>query len=291
MRRGVYTREMAEPSIESIDASVLGSVDRVAQSLSNLGEGATLGIVLGSGLSRLVDGLTDARGLPFSRVDGMPVTSAPGHEGVFVRGRLAFREVLVMQGRVHPYEGHAPDATVRGVRAMRRLGVETFVLTNAAGGIRDDLEPGDLLSIEDHLNLTGLDPGVGLGDGPLGARFANLVDAWDPDLRARLLEASRRAGVALATGIYASRLGPSYETPAEVRMLKALGADAVGMSTVLEAIALRRMGARLVGISCITNRAAGRKGAVLDHEDVQKRAREASSRLLAIVRGFAEVMG
>lgn len=269
-------------------SSMLDEVERTSRSLARLAEGATLGLVLGSGLARFVDALDETRGLPFGRVEGMPVAGVPGHTGAFVRGRLGGREVLVMQGRVHAYEGHPADAVVRGVRAMRLLGIDEFVLTNASGGIREDLEPGDLLAIEDHLNLTGLDPGVGLGDGPLGSRFPDLVDAYSAEARSRLVEAATRAGVRLTNGVYAGRLGPSYETPAEVRMLRTMGADVVGMSTVLETIALRRMKATVVGISCVTNRAAGRPGAVLDHEDVQRRGREAAEHLLTLVRAYAE---
>lgn len=270
------------------ESAVIRDVEGTARALAGLAQGATLGIVLGSGLSRFVDTIDEPRGLPFARVPNMPIARVHGHEGAFVRGRLGATEVLIMQGRVHLYEGHPVDATVRGVRAMRLLGVETFVLTNAAGGIRDDLEPGDLLAIEDHLNLTGIDPGVGLGDSVLGPRFPDLTGIWDPGLRRKLLEVAAAAELRITAGVYAGRLGPSYETPAEVRMLRTFGADAVGMSTVLEAIALRRMGAKLVGISCITNRAAGREGAVLDHADVQDRAAEAGDRLHRLLRAFAE---
>lgn len=270
------------------ERTIVAAVESTARSLEAFAEGAELGLVLGSGLSALVDAMDERRSLDFSEVAGIPSASVPGHGGSFVRGRLGGTEVLVMQGRVHAYEGHSAEVCVRALRAIAMLGVHEFILTNAAGGIREDLEPGSLLAIEDHLNLTGLDPGVGLGDGKLGPRFPNLVNTYSEDERARLLSVAKRVGVPLTSGVYAGRLGPSYETPAEIRMLAAIGADVVGMSTVLEAIALRRMGATLVGISCVTNRAAGRPGAVLDHADVQRRGREASAQLLTLLQAYME---
>lgn len=259
----------------------LRKVDEVAAGLASLVDGSPeLGIVLGSGLGDVVDAIDDPLTLDFADVPSMRATSVAGHPGRFVAGTLGGTRVLCMVGRVHAYEGHTVHEVVRGVRAMRRMGASTFVLTNAAGGIREDLEPGVVMAITDHLNQTGLDPGVGLADGALGPRFPNLVGTWSSPRIEALASVARERSIAFAEGVYASRIGPSYETPAEVRMLRAMGADAVGMSTVLEAIALRRMGAELVGLSCITNRAAGREGAVLDHADVQA----CSARMVDAVR-------
>lgn len=270
----------------------LASVNAVAARLRQAcAEPPTLCVVLGSGLGDVAKAIAIDATVDFADVPGMPRPRAPGHAGKFVFGTLEGARILCLVGRVHAYEGHSANEVVRGVRAVRKLGAEVFVLTNAAGGIRDDLEPGSLMAITDHLNLMGLDPGVGLGDGELGPRFPNLVDAWDPRLVSALQAAAKDAGIALTKGTYAAKLGPSYETPAEVRMVATCGGDAVGMSTVLEAIALVRMGARVSGISCITNRAAGRPGAVLDHHDVQANAARAAGGVQALVarlaRGFA----
>lgn len=250
-----------------------------------------LAIVLGSGLGDAVSGLVHHASVSFADVPGIPRATVPGHTGRFVFGELAGARVVVMQGRVHAYEGHDVHTVVLGVRALRRLGVESFLLTNAAGGIREDLEPGMLVRITDHLNLTSLDPGTGLEDGMLGPRFTNLVDAWSPSLGAKLDAVARARGIELAHGIYAGRLGPSYETPAEIRMLRTMGADTVGMSTVLESLALVQMGASVAGLSCVTNRAAGRPGAKLDHEDVQARAAAMARDVGRLVEGLAKELG
>lgn len=250
-----------------------------------------LAIVLGSGLGEAIAELRPRASLAFADVPGFPATTVPGHSGRFVFGDLGGTPVVVMQGRVHAYEGHDAHTVVLGVRALRKLGVASFLLTNAAGGIREDLEPGMLLRITDHLNLTGLDPGQGLADGELGPRFTNLVDAWQPSLGEKLDAVARDLGIPLTQGIYAGRLGPSYETPAEIRMLRTLGADAIGMSTVLENLALVQMGAAVAGLSCITNRAAGRPGAKLDHADVQANAAAMARDVGRLVLGLAKELG
>ncbi len=262
-------------------------VDAAAASLRpHLARRPVLAVVLGSGLGDAIASLELRAELPFDAVAGMPRASVAGHRGRFVFGAIGGAEVVVMQGRVHAYEGHGADRVVLGVRALRRLGVERFLLTNASGGIREDLEPGMLMRITDHLNLTGLDPGVGATDGSFGPAFTDLVGAWSAELGATLEASAARAGVALSRGVYAGRLGPSYETPAEIRMMRTLGADAIGMSTVLENLALVQMGAQVAGISCITNRAAGRPGATLDHHDVQARAAGMSRDLGRVVESL-----
>lgn len=244
--------------------------------------GPAIGVVLGSGLGAFADALDARIAVPFAEIPGMPAASVLGHAGVLVAGRTpdAGVPVLALQGRVHLYEGHAPQAVVHGVRLLARLGARTVILTNAAGAVRTDLRAGDLMWIEDHLNLTGHNPLASVDPGP-GARFVDMGAAYDPGLAALGLAVARARGVSLARGVYAGVLGPSYETHAEVRMLRALGADAVGMSTVLEAIAARQLGMRVAGISCITN--APSATAAIDHGEVARVARAAGPALVAFL--------
>jgi purine-nucleoside phosphorylase len=244
-----------------------------------------IAVVLGSGLGAFADSVEPAQRIPFRDVEHMAAAGVAGHSGCFVFGRLAGVPICAMQGRVHLYEGHAPERVVFGVRLMIALGARTLIATNAAGGIRDDLQAGDLMLIEDHLNLTGVNALTGPNDDALGPRFVQLNDAYDPTLRAVAQRVARAQGLRLAAGVYAGLLGPTYETPAEVRMLKTLGADAVGMSTVLETIAARHMGARCLGISCITNCAAQAGQAPPDHAEVQRAAHAAEGRFAALLSG------
>lgn len=241
--------------------------------------------MLGSGLGAFAERLLEPRCIPYERIDGMVASSVPGHAGQLVLGRHGALPVAVLQGRVHLYEGHPPEQVVLGARLLVELGAKIVILTNAAGGIHPELAPGSLMLIEDHLNLTGQNCLVGPNDDRLGPRFPALCGVYDGELRALAHEVAAHAGLQLHAGVYAGLLGPSYETPAEIRMLRTLGADAVGMSTVLEAIALRHMGARCLAISCITNRAAGLAGSVLDHDDVQRIALAASQRFGELLDG------
>jgi purine-nucleoside phosphorylase len=253
-----------------------------------------VGVVLGSGLGAFADRLQRATVVPFPEIPGFPISRVPGHAGRLVVGELptahGTAQVAALQGRVHLYEGWSPDEVVFGVRVLGRLGVRTLLLTNAAGGIRPGLAPGDLVRITDHLNLTGQSPLVGDNDEQLGPRFPDMSGAWDPGLGELLDAAAAASEVALAQGVYAGLLGPSYETPAEVRMLRVLGADLVGMSTVLEAIAARHLGVRLAGLSVVTNLAAGLGGDRLSHAEVQatgERVKEGLGRLVADFLGRA----
>ncbi|HSC89644.1 MAG TPA: purine-nucleoside phosphorylase [Polyangiaceae bacterium] len=242
-----------------------------------------LGLVLGSGLGHFAARLEDPVRVPYADIPHMPLPAVSGHGGELCVGRLGKTTVACLSGRAHAYEGHAPEKVVFGVRLLARLGVDAVLLTNAAGGIGDDLAPGRLLVIDDHLNLTGLNPLVGANVDEWGPRFPDMTQAYDAELRARLGELGRQLGLDLAHGTYAGLLGPSYETPAEIRMLETLGARAVGMSTVLETIALRHLGVRVAGVSCITNLAAGKSHAPLDHDEVKlvaDRVRDDFSRLL-----------
>lgn len=230
-------------------------------------------VVLGSGLGAFGDTVAErGRKIPYAEL-GFPSSAVVGHAGALCLGTIETDGVSVpvacMQGRVHAYEGHEPDRVVFAVRALARWGCRTFVLTNAAGGVNAALEPGDLMLLRDHLNLTGRNPLVGPNDDRLGPRFPDLSVAYDRELREKALAAARACGIVLREGVYAALSGPSYETPAEIRMLRVLGADAVGMSTVPEVIALRHMGARCVALSCITNKGAGLSEGLLSHAEVQ----------------------
>jgi purine-nucleoside phosphorylase len=245
-----------------------------------------VGIVLGSGLGGLADDLEDAIAIPFDELPGWPAATAPGHVGRLLLGRLSGTAVVMLQGRFHLYEGNDPGLVVQPVLLFGRLGARVVVLTNAAGGVDPDYGPGTLMVISDHLNLTGRTPLFGPNADELGPRFPDLTEAWSPRLRAGLHAAGVAEGVPLVEGVYAGLLGPQYETPAEVRMLRTLGADAVGMSTVLECIAARWAGLEVCGVSLVTNAGAGYSGQPLTHEEVLAAGAEAGPRLARVIRRF-----
>lgn len=228
----------------------------------------------------LADELADPQAIDFTEV-GLPGPTVPGHAGRFIAGTLAGVPVLVQQGRVHLYEGRPVDDVVAAVQAAAAAGAEVFLVTNAAGGLRADLEPGDLMLITDHLNLTGRNPLMGMPE----PHFLDMKDAYDPALRARAHEAAGQVGERLVEGVYGGLVGPTYETPAEVAMLRSWGADAVGMSTVLEVIAARDLGLRVCGFSLVTN--VHRPGGTpTDHEEVLAAGRTAGPRLATVVRAL-----
>ncbi len=245
-------------------------------------------LVLGSGLGTFADTLTDKLCIPYTQITDMPRAAVVGHAGNLVLGRCGQRRVVAMQGRVHLYEGHTPEEVVFGVRLMLQLGARTLIITNAAGGIRDDLAAGTLMTIEDQLNLSGHNCLLGPNDETLGPRFPDMSEIYDRGLRALTHELAARLGQPCKQGVYAGMLGPNYETPAEIRMLRTLGADAVGMSTVLETIAARHMGARCLGISCITNQAAGLSTRPLSHDEVQDTARAAEAHFKRLLNAVIE---
>jgi purine-nucleoside phosphorylase len=245
-----------------------------------------LGIVLGSGLGGLADDLTEPVAVPFSELPGWPAATAPGHVGRLILGRLEGQPVVLLQGRLHLYEGNDPGLVVQPVLLMGRLGAGTVLLTNASGGVNPAFAAGTLMVIADHLNLTGRTPLLGPNADELGPRFPDLTEVYVRALRERLRAAGRAEGVELAEGVYAGLLGPAYETPAEVRMLRTLGADAVGMSTVLEAIAARWAGLSVCGVSLVTNPGAGYTGDALTHEEVLATGVEAGPRLARVIRRF-----
>ncbi|CAN5455041.1 purine-nucleoside phosphorylase [soil metagenome] len=247
-----------------------------------------LGMVLGSGLGGLADEIVDAVVIPFSELPGWPEPSAPGHHGRLLLGHLRGLPVACLQGRLHMYEGLDVGLVVEPVLLMGCLGAGTVLLTNASGGVDPAFGPGTLMVIAAPLTLPGSNPLVGPNDDAKGPRFLDLTEAWDAQLRQRLHAAASAEGVELAEGVYAGLMGPTYETPVEVRMLRALGADAVGMSTVMEAIAARWAGMRVCGISLVTNAGAGLSPTPLSHEEVLAAALEAGPRLARVIGRFAQ---
>jgi purine-nucleoside phosphorylase len=250
----------------------------------------TAGVVLGSGLSGLADRLERATVIPYEEIPGFPVSKVPGHRARLVVGELPAEgrrvPIVAMQGRAHGYEGWSADDVAFGARVLCGLGVELLLVTNAAGGVNPSLAPGDLVRIVDHVNLSGLNPLVGDNDDRLGPRFPDMTEAYDARLGALLDGVAAERAVPLRTGVYACMLGPSYETPAEVRMLRALGADVVGMSTVPEVIAARHMGVPVAGVSVVTNLAAGLSRRTLSHDEVAAAAGRVEARLTALVTAF-----
>jgi purine-nucleoside phosphorylase len=245
-----------------------------------------VGIVLGSGLGGLADDLADAVAIPFADLPGWPAATAPGHAGRLLLGRLGGRPVVMLQGRFHLYEGNDPGLVIQPVLLFHALGARVVVLTNAAGGLDPTFGPGTLMVMTDHINLTGRSPLMGPNADELGPRFQDLTDAWSPRLRRRLHAAAVSEDVAFREGVYIGLTGPTYETPAEVRMLAGLGGDAVGMSTVLECIAARWVGLEVCGVSLVTNAGAGYTGKPLTHEEVLESGAEAGPRLARVIRRF-----
>jgi len=249
-----------------------------------------VGVVLGSGLSGFAAHLEKPTEIPYGEIPGFPVAKVAGHPGRMVVGELPAPEgpvlVAAMLGRVHAYEGWPAEDVAFGARVLCALGVRALVVTNAAGGVNPSFGRGDLVRITDHLNLAGQNPLVGENDEKIGPRFPDLSEAYDARLGALLVEAAAEVGVPLGRGVYACVLGPSYETPAEVRMLRALGADLVGMSTVPEVIAARHMGVPVCGISVVTNPAAGLSDRPLSHREVSEAAERVRERLGALLALF-----
>jgi purine-nucleoside phosphorylase len=242
-----------------------------------------LGLVLGSGLGAFAETLEGATRIPFTEIPHFPAASAAGHQGQLVLGRQDGIPIAVLAGRVHHYEGYSFGEVVFPVRVLGRLGVRILVLTNAAGSINLSYLPGELMIIDDHINLMGGNPLVGPNDDDLGPRFPDMTEAYDPELRHIAESACLKVGVPVRHGVYVGFSGPSYETPAEIRLARTLGADAVGMSTVPEVIAARHLGMRVLGLSCLTNMAAGVSRQRLDHRDVLAMGERVRQRLLEVL--------
>jgi len=255
---------------------------------SRTSETPRVAVVLGSGLGGFADDFEDAVGIPYEDIPGFSRSTAQGHAGKLVVGKIDQVPLLAMQGRVHFYEGYSLEQVTFPIRTFKLLGIKTLILTNAAGGINVQLSQGALMVLSDHLNLMGDNPLRGPNDDRFGPRFPDLTSAYSPELQEIVIEEARALSVEVRRGIYAALAGPSYETPAEIHLLRNLGADAVGMSTVPEVIVARQMGIEVLGISCITNMAAGISDEPISHEDVMAtgdRVKETLTQLLRKVVG------
>jgi len=239
--------------------------------------GAHAAIVLGSGLNSFVETLEIDAAIPYHNIEGLPPSKVPGHLGQFALARIGGHPLLIAQGRVHLYEGWKASEITAGIRLMHRIGIQKLILTNAAGALNPAFAPGSWMMLSDHLNLSGATPLLG------GANFIDLTEAYDANIREIFRTAARTLGTPLHEGVYASLPGPQYETPAEVRMLRTLGADAVGMSTVLETIQARALGLEVCALSCLTNWAAGITGELLSHEEVSDTGRTAAGTLTRLL--------
>jgi len=246
-------------------------------------------IVLGSGLGALADRLVNPRRVPYAEVPGFHAPKVEGHKGELLCGTLAGREVLLLAGRFHMYEGHSAQASSFPVRVVHALGANTLFVSNAAGGINRAFKPGTLMVIRDHINLQFRNPLIGPQE-PGDIRFPDMSEAYAKPLRAKLHEAAKAGGLTLAEGVYAGLLGPTYETPSEVKMLGIVGADAVGMSTVAETIVARTIGMQVAGVSCITNPAAGISETPLDHKEVMEVGRQATAAFCGLVERWVAAL-
>jgi purine-nucleoside phosphorylase len=268
------------------EGSGKGTTERAAASIAQRLDGLEprVAIVLGSGLGSLADQIQDARRIPYADIPDFPAVGVAGHAGELVAGTVTGVPVVMQNGRFHMYEGHAPNVVALPVRVFHQLGVRTVILTNAAGGLRPGFRPGMLMLIADHVNLTWRNPLTGPVE-PGEERFPDMSDPYDRELRALAREVARETKVPLEEGVYAGLLGPSYETPAEIRMLQRLGADAVGMSTVLEVVVARARATSSLGFSMITNIAAGLSSMKVSHEEVLARAQQVAGQLATVITG------
>jgi purine-nucleoside phosphorylase len=261
-------------------------VERAAEMVrAKLGGAIDTALILGSGLGGLADRVENAISIPYRAIPGFPPSSVPGHAGRFVAGTLGARRVIVAAGRYHLYEGHSVETVALPTRVMHACGVRTLFVSNAAGGINRTLRAGDLMIIEDHINLMWRTPLAGDAR-PGETRFPDMSAPYDAALTSALLEAALECGIPIKSGVYAALAGPAYETPAEIRMLEKLGADAVGMSTVPEVLTARALGMRVAGVSCITNVAAGMSNSPLSHAEVLETAARVAASFERLVTAF-----
>lgn len=266
-----------------------GNVEQATQLLSRrIGGVPDVAIVLGSGLGDFADGLTEAVTTPYGEIPNWPASAVIGHAGKLVVGTLAGKKVAALSGRAHFYEGHDLRSVTFATRVLGLLGVRRLILTNAAGGINVAFTPGTLMVIDDHINLLGSNPLVGPNEDRFGVRFPDMTEVYSKRLRGVADDAAKAKGVAVAHGVYVAVHGPSYETPAEIRFLRTIGADAVGMSTVPEALVARQMGVEVLGISCITNPAAGVLPQPLHHDEVMEVARRVRGEFSSLLEGIIE---
>jgi xanthosine phosphorylase len=250
-----------------------------------------LGIILGSGLGAVAEALEDAVSIPYTELPDFPAPSVHGHAGTLALGMLSGVRVACLSGRKHVYEGGDPGAMRGPVRALKAAGAEALFVTNAAGSLNAEVGPGSLMAISDHINMLGVNPLTGPNDDAVGERFPSMRDAYDPELRRLLHEAASALAIPLAEGVYLATAGPSFETPAEIRAFRTLGADAVGMSTVPEVILARHAGLKVVAVSAITNLAEGMGGEPLSHEQTLRYANAASGDLTKLIIEFCRVFG
>ncbi|XID93660.1 purine-nucleoside phosphorylase [Paenibacillaceae bacterium WGS1546] len=247
-----------------------------------------VGLILGSGLGDLAEDIRDAVRIPYGSIPHFPESTVEGHAGQLVIGRLGQRTVIAMQGRFHYYEGYSMQEVTFPVRVMKALGANLLIVTNACGGMNPAFEPGDLMLIKDHLNMTGANPLVGENEAALGPRFPDMSRAYTPELLELVRETARSLGISVREGVYAGIAGPSYMTPAELKMLRLLGGDAVGMSTVPEAIVASHMAMKVVGISCVTDMAIGEHLEPLTHEQVIEVANRTKPRFMTLVKEIVD---
>jgi len=276
---------MPNPTSTESDADEFSRAEHAAQFI--LGRTALrphIALVLGSGLGGFADELENAVRIPYAEIPSFPRSTAVGHAGTLVIGNVSGIAVVAMQGRVHLYEGYSAQRVAFPIRVFSRMGVRAVVLTNAAGGINPSYGQGALVVIRDHINLQGQNPLTGSNDERFGPRFPDMTDAYNPQFRSFALDEADRLGGDIHEGIYAAMLGPSYETPAEIRFLRTIGADLVGMSTVPEVIVARHMGLEVLAISCVTNMAAGLSGEKINHEEVLETGERVRSKFLALLR-------
>jgi purine-nucleoside phosphorylase len=264
--------------------------DRVSEAATwirrHVGDGPAIGVVLGSGLGAFTDSLHQSVTLPYESIPHWPPVRVAGHAGKLVAGMSSGRRVIALSGRAHGYEGHAPELMAFGVRVLWRMGVRTLILTNAAGGVNPRFRSGALMVIDDHLNFSGSNPLTGPNDERFGKRFADMTEVYSSRLRAIADAAAAAIDLTVEHGVYVAVSGPSYETPAEIRAFRGLGADAVGMSTVHEAIAARHLGMEVLGVSCISNMAAGMLAQPITEEEVLDTASRVRAEFIALVEGI-----
>ena len=257
---------------------------------SRLGDPPETTIVLGSGLGAFTESMSCAGKLDYSVIPNWPVSTAPGHAGYLLKGSMANKSILVMQGRVHYYEGYSPEQVVFPTRALAEWGTKNLILTNASGGINYSLSPGDLVLLHDHINLMGFNPLRGRNNDHWGERFPDMTYAYDEKLMKFIEKAASLEGILLKRGVYIAFAGPSYETPSEIRMARILGADVVGMSTVPEVIVANHMGLHVAAISCVANHAAGMKSDRLSEEEVLSEMVRSSTRLVSLLKRALEMI-
>ncbi len=250
-----------------------------------------IAVVLGTGLGGVEAEARAATEIPYEEIPAWPCSTAEGHAGRLVVGKLDGIDIAIACGRVHLYEGYSPRKVVFGIRVLGRWGVRSLVLTNAAGAVNPALQPGQLALISDHINLQGANPLTGPNDGTLGERFPDMTEAYSKRLRQTAKEAAQELGIPIAEGVYAAVLGPSYETPAEIRFLRTIGADLVGMSTVPEVIAARQMGMEVLALSCVTNMAAGITGEPLIHGEVLAAGGRLRGEVVKLIRAVLPALG